>query len=99
MLNFKCKFKAGAHERNSFDEEAWEGKHGKLVRIDFDQTTYYYEVDILGEAPTEGEQARIIDGVNTLFYDQLHLGDNNHELDAPSKEVFEKENLYWFSID
>lgn len=98
MLNFKTKFKAGEFGGRLFDNEAWEGCYGKLVRVDPDGVSYYYTLDLLDETPTEAEQATIVDEVDTMFYDHLHNCDNEYMLENPTKKNFERENLYWFNI-
>jgi hypothetical protein len=99
MLNFLKKYKAGDIWHRSFDDEALEGLHGKLVRVYFDGTTTYYNIDILGDAPTDEEQREIVDEVESMFFDALYLASSNdRELEAPSKECFARENLYCFSI-
>lgn len=99
MLNFERKYKAGEFGHNDFDNEACEGLHGKLVSVYFDSTTTYYNIDMIGDAPTDEEQREIVDEVESMFYDELYFAsDNDRELETPSKECFETESLYCFSI-
>ena len=98
MLNFKIKYKAGEFGFRDFDNEAWEGLHGKLVRVDFDGTTTYYSLDISGDVPTGEEQADIIDAVESMFDDYFCNCDSEREIDSPSRKTFETESLYCFSI-
>jgi hypothetical protein len=99
MLTFLRKYKAGDIWHRSFDDEVLAGLYGKLVCVYFDGTHFYYEVDILGDAPTDEEQREIVDEVESMFYDQLYLaGSNDRELETPSKECFQKEKLHCFTI-
>jgi hypothetical protein len=99
MLSFERKYKAGEFGHRPFDDEAWEGLHGNLVRVYFDGTYYYYNLDIIGEVPTDEEQREIIDEVESMFYDQLYLAsDNDRNLETPSKYNFENDSLYCFNI-
>ena len=84
----------------TFDSEARRGQHGKLVRVDFDEMLYYYNINIMGDTPTEYEQSVIVDQIESIFYDYLYSEDCDEPrtLEEPSKGDYEKENLYFFNI-
>lgn len=98
MINFLRKYKAGDIWHRSFYDEALEGLHGKLVRVYFDGTTTYYSLDLAGDVPTDAEQIEIVREVESMFDDYFCNCDSDREIDSPSKETFEKENLYCFNI-
>ena len=98
MLDIKCKFKAGADDLKLFDTEAEEGKHSKLVRVDFGETICFYSVNLLGNTPTESEQSSIIDEVEGMFNEALHYWHTTKTLDCPLEAEFKTNNVYCFNI-
>jgi hypothetical protein len=98
MLTIKHRFKSGSHELPLFDAEAEEGKHGKLVRVDYGNCVCFYGVSLEGGTPTENEQSDMLDEVEQMFNECLHYWHTTKALDWPSETEFETNSVYCFSI-